>query len=69
MPNILEKETWLIWSIEHDAWWGPKHRGYVENIDDAGLYDFEEAKKIVANANKFCKDKPNEAMIQFSPDL
>jgi selenophosphate synthetase-related protein len=40
-----------IWSFEHNAWWRPNWNGYTVSIFEAGLYDFEEATKIVEQAN------------------
>ncbi len=37
-------EMWyVIWSHEHKMWWAPASRGYVENLEDAGLYSASEA--------------------------
>ena len=41
---------YLIWSFEHNAWWRPNECGYTENIDEAGRYEPEDAKRIVANS-------------------
>ena len=55
---------WLIWSIEHGAWWGPNQTGYYKLKDNAGRYSKEDAVEIVMTANKWAGDKtPNEAMI------
>lgn len=60
----MKDGKWLIWSIEHDAWWAPKHRGYVASRDKAGRYTFEEACKIVRSANEHRGNLfPFEAMI------
>lgn len=45
------KRHTLIWSFEHNAWWGPDCCGYVSNVINAGLYTEDEAKEIVLNAN------------------
>jgi hypothetical protein len=55
---------WLIWSIEHGAWWRPAENGYTKLRYEAGRYSFDHACEIVASANKFAGDKPNEAMIE-----
>jgi hypothetical protein len=44
---------YLIWSFEHNAWWNPAWRGYTQDVNEAGLYDKEEAEKICENANAF----------------
>lgn len=61
---ILEEEkVWLIWSIEHNGWWGWNHGGYVQAREYAGRYSFKEALKIVKDANIGLHNIPNEAMI------
>lgn len=59
------EKSFLIWSIEHGAWWKPAHRGYTEKRKEAGMYSFEEACKIVKTANIGLYDVPNEAMIEL----
>ena len=46
------KEDWLIWSFEHNAWWGPNSGGYYTELRAAGLYTEAEAKRIEASANR-----------------
>jgi len=61
---------WLIWSLEHNAWWMPASRGYTPSIGEAGRYGLEEARKIVADSNRFAFARgrgPEEAMI-VDPD-
>lgn len=43
--------VWLIYSREHDAWWGPGHVGYTRIMSQAGRYTTEEADAIVKQAN------------------
>jgi hypothetical protein len=31
--------TYLVWSHEHRAWWGPNHSGYTGDVWSAGRYD------------------------------
>lgn len=54
---------WLIWSIEHGAWWRPGEEGYTLHRENAGEYSYERAVSIVQGANIGEKDVPNEAMI------
>lgn len=61
-------DLWLIWSIEHDAWWRPSHRGYTPLRKEAGLYEYEEALQIVKGANITMANVPNEAMIKATRD-
>jgi hypothetical protein len=43
--------NYLIWSIEHGAWWGPNRRGYTQDVRTAGRYSYEVAVDIVEDAN------------------
>lgn len=36
----------LVWSWEHEAWWGPARCGYVREIGRAGRYSWDEAADI-----------------------
>lgn len=59
----MKVKKWLIWSIEHNAWWASNSRGYTEIRENAGVYSYEDALKIVESANINENDIPNEAMI------
>jgi len=52
----------VIWSIEHQAWWAPAQRGYVAHVADAGLYARDQAEAIVRDAKFAC----HECMIPVS---
>ncbi len=43
--------VYLIWSFEHNAWWGPGECGYVEDADAAGHYTQDRAMEICRKAN------------------
>lgn len=61
-------ETWLIWSMEHRAWWAPERNGYTRYRAKAGRYSFDEAKEIVQGGNMgAAPDFPHEAMIASQP--
>ncbi len=60
--SFVEKR-WLIWSIEHGAWWMPNRNGYTTKRNRAGKYTYYEALAIVESANIGLRDTPNEAMI------
>lgn len=47
----MTAEPWVIWSFEHGAWWAPAECGYVEALDDAGIYTEARARAIEADAN------------------
>ena len=46
----MADETYLIYSVEHGAWWGPDRCGYVRRIEDAGIYSRAEALDICIKA-------------------
>lgn len=59
---------YLIWSNEHNAWWGANHMGYYQCVENAGSYTLEEALKICNSANynwntDNLKSRPNELPI------
>ena len=54
---------YLIWSIEHNAWWKPREWGYTRLKEEAGIYSKNKALEIVKEANIGDNDVPNEAMI------
>ena len=56
----MENTKWLIWSIEHDAWWRPEKKGYTCVLKEAGVYSYEDACKIVEGAN-YCLTMPKRA--------
>jgi hypothetical protein len=63
----MEKDQWLIWSIEHSAWWKPYHNGYTSVRGEAGEYSFDEACDIVQRANVGLgtwTNMPSEAMVK-----
>jgi len=43
-------DMYLIYSVEHSAWWGPLQNGYVRSIAFAGHYTREEALFICIRA-------------------
>ena len=43
--------NYVIWSIEHDAWWRPAKWGYTTVLAEAGVYSEAEARQIVQRAN------------------
>jgi hypothetical protein len=50
MPGFY---PFVIWSFEHDAWWGPGRMGYTRELAQAGRYSEAEATAIVADANRY----------------
>lgn len=59
------EKKFLIWSVEHGAWWRPDHLGYTRNRPDAGRYSLAEASYICAKANQFVPgvNPPHECMV------
>lgn len=58
--------AYLIWSLEHAAWWAKGEYGYTLNVREAGLYDEAAAKRIVEQANI---DGLNEIALDAEPLL
>lgn len=50
-PDVTPAAPWVVWSHEHDAWWGPNHRGYFADLLMAGTYAEADAKEIERRAN------------------
>ena len=62
MNKILDFPTkYLIWSVEHEGWWKQNCHGYSPTLADAGLFEKEEAEKIVKEANS--RGRLEECMI------
>jgi hypothetical protein len=47
----MDEPLFVIWSIEHTAWWRPGRWGYALSLEYAGRYTRTEAEAIVADAN------------------
>lgn len=60
---------YLIWSIEHNAWWCANHNGYTDKIKSAGVYEYSEAYEIVRQANLYLKDTVHESLVPLSGDV
>jgi hypothetical protein len=53
-PGTIGPEAdglFLVWSIEHGAWWRPGGIGYTCELAQAGRYTRTEADRIVVKAN------------------
>ena len=48
---MMDDDLYVIWSIEHTAWWAPGECGYTTSLQDAGRYPRARAAQIVARAN------------------
>ena len=66
------EQQYLIWSVEHCAWWRSRQTGYTTSRMQAGRYTLEEARRICLDANLFVEGegfithdfvKPNECMV------
>lgn len=58
-------ETYLVWSNEHQAWWGPGGTGYVERLDEAGRFTQRVALEICAKALPGTYSVPNELPVRL----
>jgi hypothetical protein len=45
---------YLVWSIEHEAWWRYSRFGYTRLLSEAGRFSDAESAAIVADANVVC---------------
>jgi hypothetical protein len=52
-------DEYLIYSHEHQAWWGPGHCGYTFDDRHAGWYTQEQANAIVTGALDGWHPKPD----------
>lgn len=67
--ELLSAPTWLVWSNEHAAWWGPNHSQYYWSIEAAGRYTLEEALEICQSRGVKRGDGINPPeLIQPSPE-
>jgi hypothetical protein len=48
----MYSQQWLIWSHEHEAWWGQNENGYTKDRAEAGRYPFARAREICESANR-----------------
>lgn len=66
-PDTKKDFLWLIWSMEHGAWWAPNKNGYTDNVNKAGRYTLHAAIEIIKGANialgQGRYNAPNEAII------
>jgi len=46
-----DPQQYVIWSMEHQAWWRPFRMGYAPTLAEAGVYVEPEARAIVEAAN------------------
>jgi len=47
---MSDPDLYLIWSIEHRAWWAPAREGYARQLSRAGHYSHADALDICASA-------------------
>lgn len=55
----IKGKYWLIWSIEHNAWWRENEQGYCFNTFEAGKYTFKKAYTICNRANFYLSGSEN----------
>lgn len=61
-------KKWLIWSIEHRAWWAANSWGYTVDIASAGRYSFKDAVNNIRDAHTGWNPSkpPKEAIVPES---
>lgn len=47
---MTTETMFLLWSNNRQKWWGPNHRGYTDNIADAGRYTEADAIRCVVKS-------------------
>ena len=47
----VNDQLYVVWSLEHQAWWKASRFGYAETLADAGRFSYAEAADIVRKAN------------------
>ena len=67
-PTANQDDAYLIWSNEHNAWWGPDRCGYRQSIEQAGRYSLPEALRCCDLRSKVTGHLPSE-VVQPSPEL
>lgn len=71
-----ETGSYLVWSNEHRAWWGPNEAGYSTKLEGAGRYSRDHALRICTGARggRQFNDNPSEVpvlevdAVQFWPN-
>lgn len=69
--GILDEDDnawWLIYSIEHSAYWKINGYGYTQDIKEAGRFNVFEAERICEDANKYVSDGILKEIITPSPE-
>lgn len=46
-----QRRLYVIWSLEHSAWWRDNWCGYTRELALAGVYDEDDSQKILDRAN------------------
>ena len=65
--SLAECRCWLIWSNEHEGWWGKRRCGYYTQVDSAGRYTLQEALDRCGYRSR-TTGQPDE-LVQPSPEL
>ncbi len=60
LTELTFGKVWLLWSEEHLAFWSTDERGYVDDIEKAGRYTFDEAVKIAINDDEQLLPAPDQ---------
>lgn len=48
--KTVQSDAYLVWSVEHRAWWRPSRHGYTPRLSEAGRFSRHDAVAICANA-------------------
>ena len=68
MVRLSTGKNWLLWSVEHKAWWRADEKGYCWSVENAGRYTLDEATAIceLQGSNK-ARTNP-DTVVQPSPE-
>ncbi len=62
--NLQDESFWLVWSVEHNAWWKSDESGYTKEVSEAGRYTIAQARFICLRANQVCGNTPQETIVR-----
>lgn len=60
---VRDHRIYRIYSREHNAWWKPNECGYTVDVEQAGLYTFDQADRICRGAGPLHDGGPAEFMV------
>jgi len=62
------QKVWLVFSVEHTAWWRANRSGYTLTREDAGRYTLEEARMLAKQRSPDAEGMPGE-IVEPAPEF